>query len=185
MLPSILLILIVSLSSSVVNAVQKGTIYNVRIHVDFLCNIVADVPIQWTNCSTWTDQLSVEKVEANLWPPKRNQLLTVSVLGTAKETFVYGDYKKTLAYQGYALPSITGPLTDLGVTLPVHRGPVAMILFNTTIPEVAPDGQYDIYLSIDISWIGVLFCCFRTSKLIRNKDKSTHTARNEESSFDH
>lgn len=112
----------------------------------YLFNIATDVPIQWVNCSTWTDQLSIEKVEANLWPPKRNQTLIVSVSGAAKETFIYGDYTKTLAYRGYALPSIFGQLNDLGVTLPVHRGPVKMILFNTTIPEVAPEGQYDIYV---------------------------------------
>jgi hypothetical protein len=112
----------------------------------YLFNIATDVPIQWVNCSTWTDQLSIEKVEANLWPPKRNQILIVSVSGAAKETFINGDYTKTLAYRGYALPSIFGSLNDLGVTLPVHRGPVKMILFNTTIPEVAPEGQYDIYV---------------------------------------
>ena len=110
-------------------------------------DIVVDVPIQWTNCSTWTDQLSIDNVEANQWPPKRNQLLTVSVSGSAKETFIYGDYKKTLVYRGYALPSMTGPLTDLGVTLPAHRGPVKMILFNTTIPDVAPEGQYDKFVT--------------------------------------
>jgi len=112
----------------------------------YLFNIATDVPIQWVNCSTWTDQLSIEKVEANLWPPKRDQTLIVSVSGAAKETFIHGDYTKTLAYRGYALPSIFGQLNDLGVTLPVHRGPVKMILFNTTIPEVAPEGQYDIYV---------------------------------------
>jgi hypothetical protein len=124
----------------------------------YLFNIATDVPIQWVNCSTWTDQLSIEKVESNLWPPKRNQILIVSVSGAAKETFVYGDYKKTLVYRGYALPSIFGPLNDLGVTLPVHRGPVKMILFNATIPEVAPEGQYDIYVTASEQDHFEIFC---------------------------
>ncbi len=94
----------------------------------------------------------------NLWPPKRNQILIVSVSGAAKETFVYGDYKKTLVYRGYALPSIFDPLNDLGVTLPVHRGPVKMILFNTTIPEVAPEGQYDIYVTASEQDHFEIFC---------------------------
>jgi hypothetical protein len=124
----------------------------------YLFNIATDVPIQWVNCSTWTDQLSIEKVESNLWPPKRNQILIVSVSGAAKETFIYGDYKKTLVYRGYALPSIFGSLNDLGVTLPVHRGPVKMILFNTTIPEVAPEGQYDIYVTASEQDHFEIFC---------------------------
>ncbi|CAF3318156.1 unnamed protein product [Rotaria socialis] len=107
---------------------------------------VANVPLQWVNCSTWTDQLAIEKVEANLWPPKRNQLLTVYVSGVAKESFLYGNYDKTIVYRGYSLPSIFGSLDDLGIKLPVYPGPLQMIIFNSTIPEVAPDGQYDIYV---------------------------------------
>jgi len=124
----------------------------------YLFNIATDVPIQWVNCSTWTDQLSIEKVESNLWPPKRNQILIVSVSGAAKETFIYGDYKKTLVYRGYALPSIIGQLNDLAVTLPVHRGPVKMILSNTTIPELAPEGQYDIYVTASEQDHFEIFC---------------------------
>ena len=115
------------------------------------------------NCTTWTDQLSIEKVEANLWPPKRNQLLTVTVSGQAKESFIYGDYIKTIVYRGYSLPPITGPLNDLGITLPAHPGPLKMTIFNSTIPEVAPAGTYDVYvkaheqdhaeiLCVKISW---------------------------------
>lgn len=81
-----------------------------------------------------------------MWPPKRNQFLTVSVSGEAKESFIYGNYIKTIVYRGYSLPPIMGSLSDFGVTLPVHRGPVTMILINDTIPEVAPEGDYDIYV---------------------------------------
>lgn len=72
--------------------------------------------------------------------------MIVSVSGSAKETFVYGNYNKTVVYRGYSLPSQIGSLTDLGVTLPVNRGPVTMILYNSTIPDVAPEGQYDYYV---------------------------------------
>ncbi|CAF1159977.1 unnamed protein product [Rotaria sordida] len=87
--------------------------------------IVFNIPLQWVNCSTWTDQLSIEKVEANMWPPKRNELLTVSVSGVAKESFIYD---------------------DLGIKLPTYPGPLKMIIFNATIPDVAPNGQYDLYV---------------------------------------
>jgi hypothetical protein len=117
-----------------------------KIKVCLFFNLATDVPLQWVNCSTWTDQLAIEKVEANLWPPKRNQLLTVSVSGTAKETFLYGNYEKTLVYKGYSLPSIVGPLNELGINLPAHRGPLKIILSNSTIPDVAPPGQYDFYV---------------------------------------
>ncbi|CAF3760641.1 unnamed protein product [Rotaria sp. Silwood1] len=124
---------------------------------------LSDIPLQWINCSTWTDQLSIEKVDANMWPPKRNELLTVSVSGVAKESFIYGNYNKTIVYRGYSLPSIIGPLDDLGIKLPTHPGPLKMIIFNATIPEVAPEGQYDLYvkaseqdhfevLCVKISW---------------------------------
>jgi len=124
---------------------------------------VSDIPIQWVNCTTWTDQLSIEKVEANIWPPKRTELLTVSVSGVAKESFIYGDYNKTIVYRGYSLPPILGSLNDLGIKLPTRPGPLKMIIFNSTIPEVAPSGQYDIYvkaseqdhaeiLCVKISW---------------------------------
>ncbi|CAF4829082.1 unnamed protein product, partial [Rotaria sp. Silwood2] len=106
----------------------------------------ADIPLEWINCSTWTDQLSIEKVEANIWPPKRNELLTVSVSGVAKESFIYGNYNKTIVYRGYSLPSVFGPLGDLGINLPTFPGSLKMIIFNSTIPEVAPEGQYDIYI---------------------------------------
>jgi len=133
------------------------------INVCLFFNIVTDRPIQWVNCSTWTDQLSIDKVEANMWPPKRNQLLTVSVPGVAKESFIYGSYNKTIVYRGYSLPSIIGSLDDLGIKLPTSPGPLKMIIFNSTIPEVAPQGQYDIYvkayeqdeaeiLCVKISW---------------------------------
>ncbi|CAF0857294.1 unnamed protein product [Adineta steineri] len=130
MLSSIVLIFILPLASQAISNIRQ----------------VSDIPIQWTNCSTWTDQLSIEKVEANMWPPKRNQLLTVSVSGAAKEEFVYGNYIKTIVYRGYSLPPINGPLNDFGVEVPVHRGPVKMIIFNSTIPEVAPAGQYDVFV---------------------------------------
>lgn len=104
-----------------------------------------DVPLEWVNCSTWTDQLAIEKVEANLWPPKRNQSLTVSVSGVAKESFIYGEYNRTIVYRGYSLPSTIGPLSDLGIKLPTAPGPLKLIIFNDTIPDVAPEGDYDIY----------------------------------------
>ena len=110
-------------------------------------NTVSDVPIQWANCSTWAGELSIEKVEANIWPPKRNQLLTASVSGMAEETIVYGNYNRTLVYRGYSLPSQIGPLYALGIQLPVHRGPLTIVIFNSTIPDVAPPGQYDLYIN--------------------------------------
>jgi hypothetical protein len=79
-----------------------------------------------------------------MWPPKRNELLTVSVSGAAKETFIYGDYSRTIVYRGYALPPTIGSLADLGITLPAHRGPLTLVIVNSTIPDVAPQGQYDI-----------------------------------------
>ncbi|CAF1259981.1 unnamed protein product [Rotaria sordida] len=108
--------------------------------------LIFNIPLQWVNCSTWTDQLSIEKVEANMWPPKRNELLTVSVSGVAKESFIYGNYNKTIVYRGYSLPSIIGSLDDLGIKLPTYPGPLKMIIFNATIPDVAPNGQYDLYV---------------------------------------
>jgi hypothetical protein len=125
--------------------------------------LVAEIPIQWVNCSTWTDQLLIEKVEANMWPPKRNELLTVSVSGRAKESFIRGTYIKTIVYRGYSLPSIFGSLDDLGIHLPTRPGPMTMIIVNSTIPDVAPPGQYDVYvkgyeqdeaevLCVKISW---------------------------------
>ncbi|CAF0794167.1 unnamed protein product [Adineta ricciae] len=119
---------------------------------------VSDVPISWVNCTTWTDQLSIEKVEANLWPPKRNQLLTVTVSGQTKESFIYGDYNKTIVYRGYSLPSITGPLNDLGITLPAYRGPLKVTIFNSTIPEVAPAGAYDVYVKAYEQDHAEIFC---------------------------
>lgn len=83
--------------------------------------------------------------------------------GTAKESFIYGNYNKTIVYRGYSLPSILGSLSELGVDLPSRPGPMKMIIFNGTIPEVAPQGQYDVYvraseqdhfevLCVKISW---------------------------------
>jgi hypothetical protein len=121
-------------------------------------NLATDVPIQWVNCSTWTDQLEIDKVEANMWPPKRNQSLIVSVSGVAKETFIYGNYKKTLVYKGYSLPSIFGPLDELGIKLPAPRGPLKVILVNNTIPDVAPEGQYDLYIQASEQDHFEIFC---------------------------
>ncbi len=126
-------------------------------------NLVTDIPIKWVNCSTWTDQLSIEKVEANIWPPKRNELLTVSVSGASKESFIYGNYRRTIVYRGYPLPPTIGSLSDLGIKLPATRGPMKLIIVNSTIPDVAPPGQYDIIvtaheqdnfeiLCVQISW---------------------------------
>ncbi len=81
----------------------------------------------------------------------------------AEESFLYGNYNKTIVYRGYSLPSIIGSLADLGIKLPTVPGPLKMIIFNSTIPEVAPQGQYDIYvkaseqdnfeiLCVKISW---------------------------------
>ncbi|CAF3070355.1 unnamed protein product [Rotaria sp. Silwood2] len=130
MLFLIVLILVLPSTSKAIGNIQK----------------VSDIPLQWINCSTWTDQLSIEKVEVNMWPPKRNELLTVSVSGVAKESFLYGNYNKTIVYRGYSLPSIIGPLDDLGIKLPTYPGPLKMIIFNATIPDVAPEGQYDLYV---------------------------------------
>ena len=121
-------------------------------------NLVANVPLKWVNCSTWTDQLSIEKVVANMWPPKRNELLTVSVLGVAKESFIYGTYSKTIVYRGYSLPSINGSLNDLGIELPTSPGPLNMTIFNSEIPEVAPDGQYDIYVKANEQDYAEILC---------------------------
>ena len=121
-----------------------GKIINVSL--EFFFNVVYDIPLPWVNCSTWTDQLAIEKVEANIWPPKRNQSLIVSVSGVAKESFLYGNYNKTIVYRGYSSPSIIGPLDDLGIKLPTYPGPLKMIIVNNTIPDIAPDGQYDIYV---------------------------------------
>jgi hypothetical protein len=98
-----------------------------------------------------------------MWPPKRNELLTVSVSGSAKESFIYGNYFRTIVYRGYSLPPEMGSLDDLGIKTPTHPGPMTMVIVNSTIPEVAPDGQYDIIvkayeqdhfevLCVKISW---------------------------------
>ncbi|CAF1207496.1 unnamed protein product, partial [Didymodactylos carnosus] len=105
-----------------------------------------DEPVQWINCSTWTDQMAIETVEANMWPPKRHQLLTVSALGSGKESFIYGAYNKTIVYENYSLPSRLGPLTDLGITLPTSPGKLKLVIFNATIPDVAPQGKYEAYI---------------------------------------
>ena len=109
-------------------------------------NAIENIPLNWVNCSTWTDQLSIEKVQANVWPPVRNHSLIVSVFGIASESFIYGDYNKTIVYRGYSLPAIIGPLDDLGIKLPTSPGPLTMILYNSTIPDVAPDGDYEFYV---------------------------------------
>ncbi|CAF3746562.1 unnamed protein product [Rotaria magnacalcarata] len=120
--------------------------------------LAADIPLKWVNCTTWTDQLSIEKVEANIWPPKRNELLTVSVSGVAKETFIRGNYNKTIVYRKYSLPSILGPLSDLGIDLPTSPGPLRIIIFNATIPEVAPAGRYDIYVKANEQDYAEILC---------------------------
>lgn len=90
--------------------------------------------------------MSVDTVNADIWPPVRNGPLLVSVGGMAKESLIYGRYNKTMVYRGYALPSIFGSLTDLGVELPIHRGPVTWVIWNATIPEVAPVGNYELFI---------------------------------------
>lgn len=90
--------------------------------------------------------MAIDRVEANKWPPKRNDLLTAIVSGVAKESFIRGDYNKTIVYRGYSLPSIIGPLEDLGLNLPTSPGPLQVTIFNATIPEVAPAGNYDVYV---------------------------------------
>ena len=121
-------------------------------------NAVVDVPLQWINCSAWTDQLSIEHVEANLWPPERNKLLTVSVSGVARESFIYGQYSKTVVYRNYSLPSIVGPLSDLGVNLPSRPGPLIFTIFNSTLPDVAPPGHYDFYIKAIEQDEAEIFC---------------------------
>ncbi len=64
----------------------------------------------------------------------------------ARESFIRGNYNRTIVYRGYSLPSIIGPLDDLGIKLPTHPGPLKLIIFNSTIPDVAPQGQYDVYV---------------------------------------
>ena len=81
-----------------------------------------------------------------MWPPKRNESLIVSVSGSAKESFIYGTSVRTIVYRGYSLPPILGSLDDLGIKTPTGRGPMTMIVVNSTIPDVAPDGQYDIFI---------------------------------------
>lgn len=115
-------------------------------------------PIPWTNCSTWTDQLLVESVTVNKWPPTRNAQLSVFVDGVAKESLIYGQYNKTIVYRGYALPSIFGSLDDLGVQLPIHPGPVQWVIWNTTIPEVAPIGNYDLIIKAREQDQAEIFC---------------------------
>ena len=119
---------------------------------------VVGLPLQWINCSTWTDQLSIESVEATMWPPERSKLLTVSVSGTARESFLYGQYNKTIVYRGYALPSIFGPLSDLGIELPSRPGPLTFTIFNSTLPNVAPPGQYDFYIQAREQDQAEIFC---------------------------
>ena len=117
-----------------------------------------DMPIPWTNCSTWTDQMDIKTVDANKWPPTRNGLLMVSINGIARESFIYGQYTKSLVYRGYALPSIFGSLADLGVQLPTHPGPLKWIIWNTTIPEVAPVGDYELIIKANEQDEAEIFC---------------------------
>ena len=127
-----------------------------RIHLTFDLEVGTSIP--WTNCSTWTDQMDIHTVDANRWPPARNELLMVSVNGIARESFIHGEYRKTLAYRGYALPSIFGSLTDLGVQLPSHPGPLKWIIWNTTIPEVAPTGNYELTIRASEQDEAEIFC---------------------------
>lgn len=106
----------------------------------------------------------MESVNADEWPPARNESLSIIVKGVARESFVSGQYNKTVVYRDYSLPSVYGPLNDLGIHLPSQPGPLVFTIMNKTIPYIAPGGSYDFYvkasdqdgaeiLCIKISWI--------------------------------
>lgn len=89
--------------------------------------------IPFTNCGSSNYQAQVTSVGATPWPPVMGQNVQVVVNANALEQITGGAYELKISFMGLQILDKTGPLTDLGISLPVAPGP-----FTATYSQAVP-----------------------------------------------
>jgi len=107
----------------------------------------AAVPVPTKNCGSAADLIKIDFADASAWPVQRGKEEKLSIRLLISEPISDGTYQLKLTFNGLPLIDKSGKLHELGLPLPIPKGPY---LHNMTInvPGFIPAGTAAAHLVI-------------------------------------
>jgi hypothetical protein len=100
------------------------------------------VPVPWKNCGGAGDVISVQSVEASIWPPVHGQKITLAVKAVVGAAIPDGNYQATIKLGPITILDKKGKLSEIAQVkplLPIPAGPVNQNL-TIDVPKEIPGG---------------------------------------------
>jgi len=114
------------------------------------------VLVPYTDCSAPGSHVKVSNITANVWPPQKEVLESISINGYSNENITGGAYEIDVYWENQKIDVIPGNVCSLDAC-PIVVGP-ASVIYNVTIPSAAPAGSYEIDVSATDQNKQPLFC---------------------------
>ena len=114
------------------------------------------VLVPYTDCSAAGSHVKVFNITANVWPPVKDALESISINGWSNENITSGTYEIDIYWENQKIDVITGNVCSLDAC-PILVG-LASVVYNVTIPYSAPPGNYEIDVSANDQNKQPLFC---------------------------
>lgn len=109
-----------------------------------LASLTLATHIPYQSCGLDDTLLTLDKLEASVWPPVKGQDLTLSASGTLASDISGGRYHVTLSMEDRSLATIDGDIGDF-IALPWRSGDVDFT-GSVIVPAVARAGWYRLHL---------------------------------------
>jgi len=107
----------------------------------FFQSTEAQVNVDYSLCDKSANVITIGSVTASSWPPKRKDILTLTMVGDSSKIVKNGQYSAATAWSGITIKNDTGSLTDLNITLPIQQGALT-IVSSAEVSSIAPSGKY-------------------------------------------
>jgi len=124
---------------------MRSEIFALLVLFSLTVGVYSQVIIPYVDCGGKGDHIAVSNITANYWPPSKSTPLTISINGYSDENITSGSYEIDVLWEGNKIDVIDGSVCSLDAC-PITVGP-ASVVYNVTIPSIAPAGSYEIDIS--------------------------------------
>jgi len=143
---------------------MRSAIFALLVLFSLAVGVYSQVNVPYTNCGQKGDHITVTNITANYWPPSKSAPLSISINGISDENITSGSYEIDVYWENTKIDVLDGSVCNLDAC-PITVGP-ASVVYNVTIPSVAPGGSYEIDIVANDQNKQELLCVKITFKLM-------------------